>query len=208
MTAFASLRSPLKQRRAACTAGDGPTGCSQAAGPATPPEPGRRRCLVSSTLRVVTLRMCYMQCAFSRSNSCRGAALTQRLTCVECVQVQMQQQAYQNLPQQQREEPAQHQVPRAMIAAQPCSPCRHVPKPCLCPPQLQPAPFGSAARAPVPNTGLSIPEDFRCRLRPCHRRLAVQRCTHPTYTCAATCVRSASASATSSMSETVVWPAT
>ena len=27
----------------------------------------------------------------------------------------------------------------------------------------QGTPFSSTARAPVPNTGLSIPEDFRCR---------------------------------------------
>jgi len=32
----------------------------------------------------------------------------------------------------------------------------------MLPSQLQSAPFGSTARAPVPNTGLSIPEDFRC----------------------------------------------
>ena len=34
----------------------------------------------------------------------------------------------------------------------------------MLPSQTQPAAFGLTARAPVPNTGLSIPEDFRCCL--------------------------------------------
>ncbi len=83
----------------------------------------------------------------------------------------MQQQAYQSLPQQQqhqqqqqREEPAQSQVPHIFPAPQRgVSPGAQDAEVMLTA-QLQSAPFGSTARAPVPNTGLSIPEDFRCCL--------------------------------------------